>query len=166
MRIALILILIPISFIPLNASDNLKVELFKDSFSLSLTSYQQTSLYGSAAAYLSTCRHLERVTGENINKDSAHKGLVRIKAGNYLKITFSMGTASLPIAHGFQETDYIYVGIDNNGFPAVVTLHEDKIQLYAKCSGEVAIKNFSCNNILSEQLSFEIDNENCKTYLN
>lgn len=162
MRIALIIILIPFFIIPISASENLKVELFKDNFSLSLTSYQQISLYGSAVAYLSTCRHLERVTGENINKDSAHKGLIRIKSGNYLRISFSMGTASIPIAHGFQETDYIYIGIDNIGFPAVVTLHEDKIQLYAKCSGEVAIKNFSCNQTLSELLSFNIDADMCK----
>ncbi len=71
----------------------------------------------------------------------------------------------MPIAHGNQQVDEMFIDFDNMGFPNIVTLNKDKIQLYSKYSGSIAITNFSCNKVLSELLSFKIDELRCKIYL-
>jgi len=68
--------------------------------------------------------------------------------------------------HGNQEIDELFVGIDNIGFPNLLTVSEGKIQLYSKYSGSVAITNFSCGKVLSELLSFKMDDERCKILMN
>ena len=72
----------------------------------------------------------------------------------------------MPIAHGNQQVDEMFIDFDNMGFPNIVTLNKDKIQLYSKYSGSIAITNFSCNKVLSELLSFKIDQEKCRIYKN
>ncbi len=72
----------------------------------------------------------------------------------------------MPIAHGNQKVEDIFIGFDNKGFPNIVTTNEDIIQMYSKCSGSIAITNFSCDKVMSELLSFEMDNERCKFLLN
>jgi hypothetical protein len=158
----LFLIFLPSS---LYASENVEVELYKDGKSVLLNSYQMTYLYGNAIGYLSTCRHLQKVTGTTYTQEKARDELDMIKSANHLKITFSKGSPSLPIVHGNQQVDEIFVGFDSKGFPDLLTVHKDKIQLYSKCSGSIALINFSCDKVLSELLSFKIDDERCKIYL-
>ncbi|NIV43083.1 MAG: hypothetical protein GWN50_12145 [Candidatus Dadabacteria bacterium] len=136
--------------------------MYKNGESLSLNSYQKIHLYGNTVGDLSTCRHRERVTGTAYTQEQARDELDKIKSTNYLKITFSKRAPSLPIAHTNQKVDEIYIGLDNRGFPHLLTVHKDKIQLYSKCSGSVAITNFSCDTVLSELLSFKRDENICK----
>ena len=166
MRTPLTLIMILIFISQLNAAENLKVELYKDGYSVSLNSYLQTYLYGNAVGYLSTCRHLEKVTGKPVNKLSTVKVLDKIKSGNHLKVTFSKDSPKLPIADTYEVVDEIYIGFDDRGSPGIITLNEDKIQLYSKCSGAVSITNFSCNQVLSELLNINIDSDRCNFFMN
>jgi len=166
MRTALILIMILIFIYPVNAAENLKVELYKDGYNVFLNSYQQTYLYGNAVGYLSTCRHLEKVTGKPVNKESTVKVLDKIRAGNYLKITFSKDSPKLPIAETNEVVKAIYIGFDETGFPGIITMNSNEIQLYAKCSGAVSITNFSCNQLLSDLLNIKIDSERCDFFIN
>ena len=154
-------------FLPsfLYASENVEVELYKDGKSVALNSYQAAYLYGNTIGYFSTCRHLQRVAGSTYNKEKAREELAKIKSGNHLKINFRKGSPSLPIAYGNQEVDELFVGFADQGFPNLVTVSDDKIQLYSKCSGSAAITNFSCDEVLSVLLSFKIDEQRCKIYL-
>jgi len=163
--ICILVITLVLLISPLYASDNVEVELYKDGKSIPLNSYHKTYLYGNTVGYLSTCKHLEKVTGNTYIEENGSETLAKIKSGNNVKIKFSKGSPSLPIAHGNEETEELYIGYDKNGFPNIITLNKDKIQLYSKCSGSAAITNFSCNKVLSELLSFKIDEQRCKIYL-
>lgn len=164
MRYILILIIVFLVS-PAAATENVKVELYKNGSLVPLNSYQATYLYGNTIGLLSTCRHLEIVTGNTYTEENGSEALAKIKSGNHVEITFSKGSPRLPIAHGNEEIEVLHAGFDKNGFPSVVTVNKGKVQLYAKCSGSITIANFSCDKLLSELLSFEIDNERCKTYL-
>jgi hypothetical protein len=69
----------------LYASENVEVELYKDGKSIPLNSYHKTYLYGNTVEYLSTCRHLKKVTGTTYSIETARGKLARIKSGNHLK---------------------------------------------------------------------------------
>ncbi|NIV41899.1 MAG: hypothetical protein GWN50_05960 [Candidatus Dadabacteria bacterium] len=144
------------------ASENFVVQLYKDTELITLNSSRRTHIIYISKEYLNACRKYEDVTGTTFTQNEARDRLYRITTGDYIKITFPNDTTDLPIAHGNQKFDKILIGIDNRGFPDLITVHDEKIQLYTKCSGTVAITKFSCNKVLSELLSFKTDVELCK----
>lgn len=164
--ICILVIILVLLISPLYAPENVEVELYKNRKSIPLNTYHKTYLYGNTIGYLSTCRHLEKVTGNTDNKEDAAEVLAEINSGDHLKISFTKGSPKLPIAYGNDEVDELYVGFDKKGFPNIISMNEDKIQLYSKCSGSIAITNFSCDQVLSELLSFELDQEKCRIYKN
>lgn len=155
------LLLIPIQSY---ASENIVVELYKEAELITLNSSQRTHIINSSKEYVNACRKYEDVTGITFTQKEAKASLNRITSGDYIIIAFSDDSTDLPIAHGTQKVDKLFIGIDNRGFPDLITVYDEKIQLYSKCSGTVAITNFSCDKALSEFLSFKRDEDMCELY--
>jgi len=143
------------------ASEKLEVELFNNSSNIKLNWDQKLHLYENTIGYLSTCRHLDRVIGNDVPIEKENESLKLITQGKYLKLSFGINRPRFPMGNGIQEVENIYVGIGSDGSPNLITENRGEIQLYAKCRGHYAILNYSCDIVLSKLLDFEINQELC-----
>ena len=118
MRYILILIIVFLVS-PAAATENVKVELYKNGSLVPLNSYQATYLYANTIGLLSTCRHLEIVTGNTYTEENGSETLAKIKSGNHVEITFSKGSPRLPIAHGMRKLKYCMQVLIKTDFPVL-----------------------------------------------
>ena len=143
------------------ASEQLSVELFKESSTIKLSWNQKLHLYENTIGYLSTCWHLDKIIGKNVESKTENNALKLLTQGSYLKLSFRTNKPRFPIANEVQEVENIYVGIRVDGIPNLITENSGDVQLYGKCQGHYALLNYSCDTILSNLLDFKIDHKLC-----
>jgi len=141
------------------AVEALQVDLHTPSSLVFLSRPQQQHLYEKTAGLFSTCNQLDTITGKDIPVADEKQALNKLQQGNYLAISFGAKAATFPILDRLQTVETMYVGIRDDGLPSIITINKGDIQLYAKCQGYVAIRNFSCDTVLAELLGFKIDQQ-------
>ncbi len=129
-----------------------------------INNFEQDHVLGNVLSYLSTCNRLEDiVVAEGRASDEVlQQHLVKIKAGKHIRIAAQKGKWILPISSKNQEVEEIYIGFTENDLPFMLTTSESKVQLYSKCMGHLAIKNFSCDIMLRDLMQLTPRENWCK----